>query len=378
VNALSPANVNGCQYLTSPPTLSDLQTSVIQCDSAGKLLTTATVVPGGTQDVNLTKVGGGAVALGSTTSAASIPVVVATDQVAVAIKAASGTIASGAVASGAVASGAVASGAYASGSLAAGAGTDGWDSTQGLKADAKSTATDTTAITMMSVAKEISFMEQNPASRAVTNAGTFATQSAITAASGSIASGAVASGAIASGAIASGAIAANAYAAGSVPAGAVVSTISTISATVTRPNDSNPYTANDAFANSTTVPTVGGFTLTSACRVSGGAGIITDAVITASAGTAYQGEIWVFDQAVTAVNDNAAFTASDGEVQTIVGVIPFNTTDITAANSISYVNGLNIGYTCSGTANLRFLVKILNAPTPGASEVLSVRIKVDN
>lgn len=51
-------------------------------------------------------------------------------------------------------------------------------------------------------------------SHAVTNAGTFATQSAITAASGSIASGAIASGAIASGAIASGAIASGAVASG--------------------------------------------------------------------------------------------------------------------------------------------------------------------
>lgn len=48
----------------------------------------------------------------------------------------------------------------------------------------------------------------------VDNAGTFAVQAAITAASGSIASGAIASGAIASGAIASGAIAAGAIAAG--------------------------------------------------------------------------------------------------------------------------------------------------------------------
>jgi hypothetical protein len=48
-------------------------------------------------------------------------------------------------------------------------------------------------------------------SHAVTNAGTFATQSAITAASGSIASGAIASGAVASGAFASGAIASGAY-----------------------------------------------------------------------------------------------------------------------------------------------------------------------
>lgn len=53
---------------------------------------------------------------------------------------------------------------------------DGADTTLGSKADAKSTATDTTAITIMQVLKEISAMEQAPASRAVTNAGTFATQ----------------------------------------------------------------------------------------------------------------------------------------------------------------------------------------------------------
>src|ERR1700688_4040401 len=49
---------------------------------------------------------------------------------------ASGSIGSGAVASGAVASGAVASGAIAAGALASGAGVDGWDLTQGAKADA--------------------------------------------------------------------------------------------------------------------------------------------------------------------------------------------------------------------------------------------------
>lgn len=45
---------------------------------------------------------------------------------------------------------------------------DGSDATQGAKADAKSTATDTTSVTLMQVFKEISFMEQNPATRAVT------------------------------------------------------------------------------------------------------------------------------------------------------------------------------------------------------------------
>lgn len=58
---------------------------------------------------------------------------------------------------------------------------------------------------------------------AVTNAGTFATQSAITAASGAISSGAVASGAFASGAIGSGAIASGAVASGAFASGAFAS-----------------------------------------------------------------------------------------------------------------------------------------------------------
>lgn len=87
---------------------------------------------------------------------------------------------------------------------------DGSDTTLGAKADAKSTATDTTAVSIVSILKEISYMEQNPASRAVT--GTFwqATQPI------SIASGGVASGAIASGAIASGAAVSGAFADGSI------------------------------------------------------------------------------------------------------------------------------------------------------------------
>ena len=47
---------------------------------------------------------------------------------------------------------------------------DGADITLGAKADAKSDKTDTTAVTIMQVLKEISYMAQNPASQAVTNA----------------------------------------------------------------------------------------------------------------------------------------------------------------------------------------------------------------
>jgi hypothetical protein len=53
---------------------------------------------------------------------------------------------------------------------------DGSIVTIGAKADAKSTATDTTAVTMMQVMKQISASVQAPPSQAVTNAGTFAVQ----------------------------------------------------------------------------------------------------------------------------------------------------------------------------------------------------------
>lgn len=152
----------------------------------------------------------------------------------------------------------------------------------------------------------------------------------------------------------------------------------TLTTAITRPSDTNAYAANDAFANSTSAPTSGGFTFTSAGNASGGSGVITDAVISASAGSAYQGEIWIFDQAVTATNDNAALSVSDSDILNLVGVIPFNTTDVNAANAISYVNGLNIGYTCVGTANLRFLVKIMAAVTPASAEVLNIRLHVNN
>jgi hypothetical protein len=59
-----------------------------------------------------------------------------------------------------IASGGVASGAFASGSLTSGSVVDGAIVTLGAKADAKSAATDTTAITLMQVAKEISALLQ--------------------------------------------------------------------------------------------------------------------------------------------------------------------------------------------------------------------------
>lgn len=275
---------------------------------------------------------------------------------------------------------------------------DGADVTLGAKADAKSTATDTTPITAMSVWKQISASVQ----LMVFGAGTAAAAQRVTLASdgpGVAALGATTDAKVVTDA--NGSIIAflrglvtffaNALGAGTEAAAIrvtlptdgtgvvnVKTAVQTITTAITRPSDGNAYAANDAFANSTSSPTAGGFTFTSAARASGGSGKILDAVVSASASSAYIGEIWIFDQAVTATNDNAALSVADSDILFLVGVIPFNTSDVNSANAISYITGLNIGYTCVGTANLRFLVKIMSAVTPASAEVLNIRIKVEN
>jgi hypothetical protein len=150
----------------------------------------------------------------------------------------------------------------------------------------------------------------------------------------------------------------------------------TCSTDVTRPADTNAYAVNDALSDSTTTPTTGGFTFTGAARNSGGSGIITDAIIATSndAATQLQGEIMIFNQAVTAINDNAAWAITDAEAKTLIGKIPFTLEDI-GNNGWCHVQNLNIGFTCSGSANLRFLVRVKNAYTPASAEVLTFIIK---
>lgn len=150
----------------------------------------------------------------------------------------------------------------------------------------------------------------------------------------------------------------------------------TCSTDITRPADTTQYGINDALADSTSAPTTGGFTFSNAARSSGGSGIITDAIIVTSADatTLLQGEIMIFNQAVTAVNDNAAFAISDNEAKTLIGKIPFTLEDI-GNNGWCHVQNLNIGFTCVGTANLRFLVRVKNAYTPVSAEVFTFIIK---
>lgn len=133
----------------------------------------------------------------------------------------------------------------------------------------------------------------------------------------------------------------------------------TATTTFNRPADTNAYTANDWISDSTSAPTSGGFTFSNMCRISGGSGILTDLIVGSNDTTALAGKLYVFDASVTAINDNATDAStgiSDSDMAKEVAEIPFTLAG-RQNNATAHVQGLNIAYTCSGTANLRFLVQ---------------------
>ncbi len=146
-------------------------------------------------------------------------------------------------------------------------------------------------------------------------------------------------------------------------------------AVVTRPADTTAYAVGDAFADSTSKPSAGGFTLTGVARISGGSTVLTDMVIATSVpGSALQGSILIFNTAVTAQNDNAPIAISGAELQTLVAIVPFAMGNGRGLknNTAVHVQNLNIGCTCLGSTNLRFLVRVDAAYVPASGEVLSV------
>lgn len=152
----------------------------------------------------------------------------------------------------------------------------------------------------------------------------------------------------------------------------------TATTTITRPADTTAYAANEVWSDSTTSPTAGGFTLSNVCSASGKSGTFLSATVISSndPATTLIGEIWVFDSAPTAVNDNAAMALSDSDALKLVGVVPFTlgtTQGGSGANSYYNAVGLGFGYTCVGSANLRYLVKVKNAYAPASGETLTVR-----
>lgn len=165
--------------------------------------------------------------------------------------------------------------------------------------------------------------------------------------------------------------------AGEAHVGQVGGTTVPITASKTRPNDTNAYTANDAVNESASAGTP--WTFTGCARISGGTGLIigiqakcTDPAIVAR----FEVDLYTAAPAV-AVNDNAEATQLVADITTFVCTIAIpalakKTTNSTFA--IARDNTIRQAFDCGATANLFGVVRILDADTPIAQSVLYITL----
>lgn len=156
-----------------------------------------------------------------------------------------------------------------------------------------------------------------------------------------------------------------------------------ISASFTRPNNTDAYTAGDVVCNSTSAPTVMHFE--ESVRVVGGSGVITKASILdyANQGTKLECELWLFTDDPAAVNDNAAFAPSDAELANLIGVIPIvddyvGLSGSGASGSVVIQSAIvDLPFqAATATSTIYGVLVARNAYTPIAQEPITVRIHV--
>jgi hypothetical protein len=162
----------------------------------------------------------------------------------------------------------------------------------------------------------------------------------------------------------------------------------------TRPNDTNAYTAGDVICDSTSAPTV--MTFSGMALDKGGNGIIQQVRCFSSANVATKPDLqlFLFDTAPAAVNDNAAFAPSDAEMLRCVAVIAIPTTSFVvgnagagaAGNCVCDVQGLALAFNTTlasgaagataAVADLYGVLVVRNAYAPVAQEVFTFSVSV--
>lgn len=152
------------------------------------------------------------------------------------------------------------------------------------------------------------------------------------------------------------------------------------SATFTRPNDTTQYAANDVMtADPAAVMTFSGLPsrTTTGC-------LIQSATIVSSAnkGTKLDADLLLFSSTISDLDaDNAAFTPTDAQLLTIVGVIPFATANWKAGDASADAAGnafcvnANLGISIAHQTLYGVLIA-RNTYTPVANEVFTIKLQV--
>jgi hypothetical protein len=149
---------------------------------------------------------------------------------------------------------------------------------------------------------------------------------------------------------------------------------STVSASFTRPADTNAYAAGDAVSNATSSPTI--LTFAGAARAAGGTGLILSARHIKNNTTAASYRLWLYRETAAAVNDNAQFALLWENRANRIGFIDFaHTTGGTGSDSSSSLaTFVNLPFTAAGTALFGQLTTPGYTPASGEQHFIELSI----
>ena len=151
---------------------------------------------------------------------------------------------------------------------------------------------------------------------------------------------------------------------------------------ITRPSNTTAYAAGDAVSE---VTTNDHFTFSAPTELGVNTGEIVSAICHSSAaqGTAPDLELWLFHTDVGEDADNAAWTPTDAELLTCIGVIDFATANwkTGSGNSLCQVTNVNLPYKLArvgdGTrATIYGQLVMRNTYTPVSAEIFTVSMLI--
>lgn len=154
-------------------------------------------------------------------------------------------------------------------------------------------------------------------------------------------------------------------------------------ASITRPANTTTYTAGDVVGTGTSAT----IALNNSSFGEFDCGIIQQAIISSSAyvATPPDLELWLFDTAPADIADNAAFTPTDAELATLVGIVQFATANWKVANATAGVGGnmacvagnVSVPFnTLKGKHSLFGVLVCRNAYVPISGEIFTLRLQV--
>lgn len=158
-----------------------------------------------------------------------------------------------------------------------------------------------------------------------------------------------------------------------------------LNAVLTRSADTTAYAAGDIVANSATVPVVN--VLANAALANSRGGVINSLILIDSnkATTAGDFELWLFNAAYTATNDNAAFAPTDAEAATVEAIISLpgsasiigNAGTAAAGNRIYQINNIDKEFRCAASSkNLWWALVARNAYEPVSAEIFTLKLDI--